>query len=88
MPRQYSQRWPAPDWQRAEEIHLAPRTPAEELLAGIWVELLNLERVGDQLSMVGALFQYKPGDQVQLTVQRGLVTMRLDIVLAERPATP
>jgi hypothetical protein len=38
--------------------------------------------------MVGALFQYKPGDEVQLTVQRGLVTMRKDITLAERPSAP
>jgi hypothetical protein len=35
--------------------------------------------------MVGALFQYKPGDTVQLTVQRGLNSMRIDVSLAERP---
>ncbi|HYG63434.1 MAG TPA: condensation domain-containing protein, partial [Thermoanaerobaculia bacterium] len=37
---------PAPEWQRAEESHLAPRTPAEEILAGIWAEVLGLDRVG------------------------------------------
>src|SRR6185436_18992293 len=37
---------PAPEWQGAEESHVAPRTPVEELLAGIWAELLGLERVG------------------------------------------
>jgi amino acid adenylation domain-containing protein len=37
---------PAPEWQRAEAHHLAPRTPVEEVLAGIWAELLGLERVG------------------------------------------
>ncbi|HJX28444.1 MAG TPA: condensation domain-containing protein, partial [Thermoanaerobaculia bacterium] len=37
---------PAPEWQRGEESHLAPRTPVEEVLAGIWAELLGLERVG------------------------------------------
>jgi hypothetical protein len=35
--------------------------------------------------MVGALFQYKPGDTVQLTVQRGLNSMRIELALAERP---
>jgi amino acid adenylation domain-containing protein/non-ribosomal peptide synthase protein (TIGR01720 family) len=37
---------PAPEWQRAEEGWLAPRTPVEEVLAGIWAEVLGLERVG------------------------------------------
>src|SRR6185436_3566283 len=36
---------PAPEQQRAES-YLAPRTPVEEVLAGIWAELLGLERVG------------------------------------------
>ncbi|HEU4880987.1 MAG TPA: condensation domain-containing protein, partial [Longimicrobium sp.] len=29
-----------------EETYVAPRTPVEEVLAGIWAELLRLERVG------------------------------------------
>ncbi|HVG06283.1 MAG TPA: amino acid adenylation domain-containing protein, partial [Thermoanaerobaculia bacterium] len=37
---------PAPEWQSPEESHVAPRTPVEEVLAGIWAELLGLERVG------------------------------------------
>ncbi len=37
---------PAPEWERAEESFLAPRTPVEEVVAGIWAELLGLERVG------------------------------------------
>jgi amino acid adenylation domain-containing protein len=37
---------PPPEWQSAEESHMAPRTPVEEVLAGIWAELLGLERVG------------------------------------------
>jgi 2-alkenal reductase len=49
------------------------------------VTAIDLERVGERQSVVGALFQYKPGDTVQLTVQRGLVSMRVDVPLAERP---
>jgi amino acid adenylation domain-containing protein len=37
---------PAPERQSAEESYLAPRTPVEEVLAGIWAELLGRERVG------------------------------------------
>ncbi|HYX22519.1 MAG TPA: condensation domain-containing protein, partial [Thermoanaerobaculia bacterium] len=37
---------PAPEWQRAAGGCLAPRTPVEEVLAGIWAEVLGLERVG------------------------------------------
>src|SRR6185436_1476962 len=36
----------APERQSAGEGSLAPRTPVEEVLAGIWAELLELERVG------------------------------------------
>ncbi|HZF07637.1 MAG TPA: amino acid adenylation domain-containing protein, partial [Thermoanaerobaculia bacterium] len=37
---------PAPEWEPAEEVHLPPRTPVEEVLAGIWAEVLGLSRVG------------------------------------------
>ncbi|HEX5870654.1 MAG TPA: amino acid adenylation domain-containing protein, partial [Longimicrobium sp.] len=37
---------PAPDFSGAEDRYAAPRTPTEEVLAGIWAELLRLERVG------------------------------------------
>jgi amino acid adenylation domain-containing protein/FkbM family methyltransferase len=37
---------PAPDFAPAEERYVAPRTPVEEVLAGIWAEVLRLERVG------------------------------------------
>ncbi|HEU4561408.1 MAG TPA: non-ribosomal peptide synthase/polyketide synthase [Longimicrobium sp.] len=37
---------PAPDLASPEEMYVAPRTPAEEVLAGIWAEVLRLERVG------------------------------------------
>jgi 2-alkenal reductase len=58
---------------------------AAGLQVGDIVTAIDLERVGERQSMVGALFQYKPGETVQLTVQRGLVTMRVDVPLAERP---
>ncbi|HEX8696900.1 MAG TPA: amino acid adenylation domain-containing protein, partial [Longimicrobium sp.] len=37
---------PAPDLASAEETYVAPRTPVEEVLAGIWAEVLGRERVG------------------------------------------
>ncbi|HYG62622.1 MAG TPA: amino acid adenylation domain-containing protein, partial [Thermoanaerobaculia bacterium] len=37
---------PAPDRQRAEEAYVPPHTPVEEIVAGIWAEVLGLERVG------------------------------------------
>jgi amino acid adenylation domain-containing protein len=37
---------PAPEAQGAEEGYVAPRTPAEEALAAIWAEVLEVERVG------------------------------------------
>jgi amino acid adenylation domain-containing protein len=37
---------PAPELALAEERYVAPRTPVEEVLAGIWVEVLRQERVG------------------------------------------
>jgi amino acid adenylation domain-containing protein len=37
---------PAPELASAEERYVAPRTPVEEVLAGIWAEVLRLERVG------------------------------------------
>ncbi|HYG62777.1 MAG TPA: amino acid adenylation domain-containing protein, partial [Thermoanaerobaculia bacterium] len=37
---------PAPERQGPKGGHVAPRTPAEEILAGIWAETLGLERVG------------------------------------------
>ncbi|HEY2737605.1 MAG TPA: AMP-binding protein, partial [Thermoanaerobaculia bacterium] len=40
---------PAPEWQGPQDGYVAPRTPIEEVLAGIWAELLGVsagERVG------------------------------------------
>jgi amino acid adenylation domain-containing protein len=37
---------PAPDYAAAEASYVAPRTPAEEVLAAVWAEVLRVERVG------------------------------------------
>jgi amino acid adenylation domain-containing protein len=37
---------PAPDMTRSDEGYVAPRTPAEEIMAGIWAEVLKLDKVG------------------------------------------
>src|SRR6185369_16381181 len=37
---------PAPELQSPEDTYQAPRTPVEQVLAGIWAEVLGLERVG------------------------------------------
>ncbi|HEU4880686.1 MAG TPA: condensation domain-containing protein, partial [Longimicrobium sp.] len=36
---------PAPELTAAEEGYVAPRTPVEEVLAGVWAEVLRLDRV-------------------------------------------
>jgi amino acid adenylation domain-containing protein len=41
---------PAPEYGAAEETYVAPRTPTEEVLEGIWAELLGRERVGAEES--------------------------------------
>jgi amino acid adenylation domain-containing protein len=49
---------PAPDWSKQQErmSYVEPRSPAEETMAGIWAEVLRLERVGisDNLFELGA----------------------------------
>ncbi len=37
---------PAPEQQSAEESSVVPKTPVEEVLAGIWAEVLGLEQIG------------------------------------------
>ncbi|HEU4561478.1 MAG TPA: phosphopantetheine-binding protein, partial [Longimicrobium sp.] len=37
---------PAPGYEADAERYVAPRTPTEEVLVGIWAEVLRLERVG------------------------------------------
>ncbi len=37
---------PAPEWGTIEQELVAPRTPTEERIAGIWAEVLGVDRVG------------------------------------------
>ncbi|HSU81101.1 MAG TPA: amino acid adenylation domain-containing protein, partial [Thermoanaerobaculia bacterium] len=37
---------PAPDWMAAAPASAAPRTPVEEMIAGLWAGLLGRERIG------------------------------------------
>ncbi|MEM7356292.1 MAG: condensation domain-containing protein, partial [Acidobacteriota bacterium] len=37
---------PAPEWGKGGEELVAPRTPLEEIVAGIWCEVLQLDQVG------------------------------------------
>jgi amino acid adenylation domain-containing protein len=37
---------PEPEYAPDEETYVAPRTPVEEVLAGIWAEVLGVERLG------------------------------------------
>ncbi|MGZ4107887.1 MAG: amino acid adenylation domain-containing protein, partial [Tumebacillaceae bacterium] len=39
---------PAPDWELLEQTYVAPRTSVEETVAGIWADVLHVERVGVQ----------------------------------------
>src|SRR5207253_5570327 len=42
-----AKRLPAPQWQSAADEELvAPRTSAERLMAGIWCDVLSLDRIG------------------------------------------
>ncbi|HEV2150063.1 MAG TPA: amino acid adenylation domain-containing protein [Longimicrobiaceae bacterium] len=45
---------PAPEYAGAAERYLAPRTPVEEVLAGVWAELLGVARVGVSEDFFGA----------------------------------
>ncbi|HEX6371569.1 MAG TPA: amino acid adenylation domain-containing protein [Longimicrobium sp.] len=39
---------PAPEFAGAAEAYVSPRTPTEEVVAGIWAEVLRVERVGSR----------------------------------------
>jgi 2-alkenal reductase len=81
-------RWALPVTEGFYVSGVIPGSPSDAagMQTGDIVTAINSERVGGEQTMIGALFQYKPGDTVQLTVQRGLVTMRVEMALAKRPA--
>ncbi|MBK9394963.1 MAG: amino acid adenylation domain-containing protein [Uliginosibacterium sp.] len=74
---------PAPEY--ASAIYVAPRTPTEEILAGIWAEVLKLERVGvhDNFFELGG--HSLLATQVVSRVRQALV---IDLPLREMFAAP
>jgi 2-alkenal reductase len=83
------QQWALPVEEGFYVQSVVPDTPAANagVQVGDVVTAIESQRVGDQQSVVAALFEYKPGDVVQMTVQRGNVSMRIDIPLSSRPET-
>ena len=78
---------PAPDQNRvaAEQSYVAPRNPAEELLANIWAEVLKLEKIGIHDNFFGLGGHSLKATQVISRVRKAL---RLDLsvrVLFEAP---
>ncbi len=67
---------PDPDWSgdgaAREGDFVAPRTPAEQQLAAIWSEVLNVERVGAHDNFFDLGGQLAAGDPVGLAHQPGV----------------
>jgi 2-alkenal reductase len=82
-------RWALPVEEGFYVQGVVPGTPAEAagVQVGDIVTAVGSERVGENRSVVGALFSYQPGDVLQLTIQRGFVSLRVTIPLGERPPT-
>jgi 2-alkenal reductase len=83
------QRWALPVEEGFYVQSVVPDTPAANagVQVGDIVTAIESQRVGDQQSVVAALFEFKPGDVVQMTIQRGYVSMRVAIPLTTRPET-
>jgi acyl carrier protein len=85
---------PAPDMSRhdPQESFVPPRTPVEEVLAGIWADVLGLERVGiydnffelggDSLLATSIITQIQEDFQIELSF-RTFFEARTVAVLAE-----
>ncbi len=78
---------PAPDWEEleSEAVFVAPRTPLEELLAGIWAHVLGLPRVGIHDDFMGL-----GGDSLKASrvVSRVPDTLRQKLSMASLLAAP
>lgn len=73
---------PAPEWRTSEreDAYVAPRTPVEELVAQIWMELLDLPRIGihehfftlggHSLLVIRVLSRLRETFQVEMPLQR------------------
>jgi amino acid adenylation domain-containing protein len=92
---------PAPDGQISEESYLAPQTAVEKVLAGIWAEVLGLERVGvtdhffdlggHSLMAIQAVSRFRKIFQVSLSLRvlfEAPTIQALARVLEEREAQP
>ena len=95
--------FPEPDWGRLEsaQAFVPPRTPVEEVLAGIWGEVLSLDRVGvhdhffrqggHSLSAVALITRIRGIFRVDLPVRavfESPTIAQLATVLAAREARP
>ncbi|HWH00601.1 MAG TPA: amino acid adenylation domain-containing protein [Pilimelia sp.] len=71
---------PAPDWAAAADAaYVAPRTDAEEVLAGIWAEVLGLDRVGVHDSFYGL-----GGDSIRSLMITSRAKAAFDVELSPR----
>jgi S1-C subfamily serine protease len=70
-------------------MHVATPSPAAEagIQPGDIVIAFNGQETAAAEELIAALRGTKPGDRVQLTVQRGAKTEQITITVAERPAT-
>ncbi|HST60051.1 MAG TPA: non-ribosomal peptide synthetase, partial [Longimicrobium sp.] len=72
---------PAAEWEPAADTYVAPRNPTEEVLAGIWTEVLGREQVGvkDNFFEIGgqSLLAARVVSRIQdaLDVEIGVVSM-------------
>ncbi|WP_323135334.1 non-ribosomal peptide synthase/polyketide synthase [Dyella silvatica] len=67
---------PLPDMTRSDIGYVAPRTPSEEIMAGIWAEILKVDKVGihDDFFLLGghSLLATQMMSRVQSALQIGL----------------
>lgn len=69
-------------------VAVEPGSPADDggLQANDLITAVDDQRLSADLPLMNALYDYRPGDQVTLTVRRGGATETLTVTLGERPA--